>query len=123
MYITVNGVNYELSTKLGTGKKIEARFKKSISEIFGELGSALSDELLDMILIAAGKTGDKAFVAEIDENWDFSDLFGAGQELVANLMYSGTPEQVEAKIEKHAGSDEQKNALRKLLRLPNPAAE
>ncbi len=122
MFITVGDSEYELSTKLGIGKKIEEKFKLPIGRTFENLGNALTDELLTIISIAADKTTDAAFRAAIYDNWDYSELYGAVQELVAKLMYSGTPEQNEAKIAKAAMSEPQKNALRELLGIPIPTA-
>lgn len=122
MNITVGENTYELSTKLGTGKKIENHFKLPLVQIFGKLGEALSHELTDIIAIAAGKSGDKAFIAEIDDNWDYSDLYGAVQELVLRFQFSGTPEQIEKKLDKYPVGENEKNSLRELLGLPLPIA-
>lgn len=120
MYIKVGDNSYELSTKLGTGKKIEARFKVPLVQLFGKLDAALSNELTDIIAIAAGTADDRAFVAEIDENWDYSDLYGTVQELVLRFQFTGSPEDIERKLAKYPAADGQKNAIRSLLGLPLP---
>jgi hypothetical protein len=100
MVITVNGNEYELSTKLGTGKKIEEKFKVPLVQLFGKLGDALSNELTDIIAIAAGKTNDREFMQEIDDNWDYSDLYNTVQELVLRFQFSGSPADIERKLVK-----------------------
>ena len=122
MYITVGETEYELSTKLGIGKKIEEKFKLPIGKIFDNLSNALTEELVAIITIAADKVSDAAFRTVVYDNWDYSALYGAVQELVVKLMYSGTPEQNEAKIVKTAASEAQKNALREALGIPIPTA-
>ena len=120
MIITINGNNYELSTKLGTGKKIEDKFKVPLVQLFGKLGDALSNELTDIIAIAAGKANDKDFMREIDDNWDYSDLYNTVQELVLRFQFSGTPEEIERKLVKYPGNVELKNSIRELLGIPIP---
>ena len=120
MLITVNGTDYELSTKLGTGKKIEEKFKVPLVQLFGKLGDALSSELTDIIAIAAGKAGDSGFMREIDDNWDYSDLYNTVQELVLRFQFSGSPADIERKLVKYPGNVELKNAIRELLGVPIP---
>lgn len=120
MIITINGNDYELSTKLGTGKKIEEKFKVPLVQLFGKLGDALSNELTDIIAIAAGKANDKEFMREIDDNWDYSDLYNTVQELVLRFQFSGSPEEIERKLAKYPGNVELKNSIRELLGVPIP---
>lgn len=123
MYIKVGDNEYELSTKLGTGKKIEAKFKIPLVQLFGKLGDALSHELTDIIAIAANKANDKEFIAEIDENWDYFDLYNVVQELVVRFQFTGSPEDMERKLAKYPAGEEQKNAIRGLLGLPLPIVQ
>lgn len=123
MWIKVGEEQYELSTKLGVGRKIEDRFKIPIGQLFGKLTEAQSSELVDIVCIAAGKDDnrkpeDQTFKKAIYEEWDFSDLYGAVQELVVRLMFSGTPEQNETKLERFPVTEAQKNAIRRLLGMP-----
>lgn len=122
MFITIGENQYELSTKLGTGKRIEAKFGQPINKIFGNLDNALTTELVSIITIAANKVDNAPFVNEIYDNWDYTDIYASVQELIVRLMYGGTPEQNEAKIEKSAMPEQQKNAIRGLLGIPIPKA-
>lgn len=122
LFIHVGGSEHELSTKLGVGRQIEAKFKVPINQLFGKLDMAETPELVDIVCIAAGKASDKEFRDAIYDEWDYSDLYGTVQDIVARLMFSGTPEQIEAKIARTPGSEAQKNALRELLGLPSPTA-
>lgn len=122
MHIQVSDQQYELSTKLGTLRQIESRFKVPMMQLFGKLSEALTEELVEITAIAAGKANDKAFKDMIYAEWDFADLFGTVQELVARLLFSGTPEQNEAKLAKFPAPEQQKNAIRVLLGMPIPIA-
>lgn len=118
MFITVGDREYELSTKLGVASAIEKRFHKPLPQIFGLVGDAEIPELITIISLAAGKQNDQTFAQELLNNWDYIELQTAVQQLLAKLMFSGTPEQVESKIEKFPASEEGKNAIRELLGLP-----
>lgn len=118
MFITVGDREYELSTKLGVASAIEKRFHKPLPQIFGLVGDAEIPELITIISLAAGKQNDQTFAQELLDNWDYIELQTAVQQLLAKLMFSGTPEQVESKIEKFPASEEGKNAIRELLGLP-----
>lgn len=125
MFITVGEREYELSTKLGTAMAIEKRFKLPLTQIFEKIGVAEIPELISILAIAAGKVGDADFSAGLSENWDYMDLQTTVQEMLARLMFSGTPEQVEAKLAKFPIPEQQKNVIRGLLGLPKaeiPAA-
>ena len=118
MFITVENNLYKLSTTLGVTRAIEAKYKAPVMQIFPKLNEALTDELVDIVCIAAGKadakTGDsKDFRQAIFDAWDYTDLLSVVQELVARLMFGGTPEQNEVKLAKFPGNDEIKNADRK----------
>lgn len=121
MFIKIGNDDYELSTKMGVGKKIEDKFKQPIMQIFASLDQALTEELVTIISIAAGKLNDAVFTSLLYDEWDYTDLYSAVQELIARLMYGGTPEQQAAKIAKSPMADEQKNALRELLGLVAPS--
>ena len=120
MFIEIGEKTYELSTKLGTAVAIERKFKLPLSQIFQKIEIAEISELADIIAIAARKLEDKNFKEELYENWDYIDLQYTVQELLSKLMFSGTPEEIERKLDKFSVPEEQKNALRKLLGLPKP---
>lgn len=122
MYITLADQAIELKTTLGVAKKLEARFKLPLPQLFDKLGAADIGELIAILAVSADKTADKEFEPLLLDNWDYTDLYSAVQELVAHLMYSGTPEQVEAKLAKSPMPEDQKNALRELLGIPLPPA-
>lgn len=121
MFINIGGAEYELSSKLGVAMSIERKFKMPLGQVFEKLETAEIPELVSILAIAAAKTGDAAFTAGIEENWDYLDLQLAVQELLTKLMFSGTPEQIEAKIEKYPVPENQKNAMREWLGIPTPA--
>ena len=118
MFITVGTEEYELSTKLRVSKDIEKKFQMSFLEIFEKITRAEIHELLSILAIAAGKTGDASFYADIENEWDYMELLDTVQRLIAKLMYSGTPEQVEVKLDKHPGGEPEKNFIRGMLGLP-----
>ncbi len=118
MFIQVGEIEYELSTKLGIAQKIEKKFKMPLAQVFGRIGDAEIPELTGVLALAAGKADDLSFTSALLDNWDYIELQTAVQELLAKLMFSGTPEQVEAKIDKFPASAEGKNAIRELLGLP-----
>ena len=123
MFIKVNENEYELSTKLGVSLKLEQRFKLSLSQIFNKITVADINELIDMISLSAGKFGDKDFRNEILDAWDYTDLQYTVQELIAHLMFIGTDDEVEAKVEKYPLGETQKNLIRKLLGIPLKSLE
>lgn len=118
MFITVGDKEVELSTKLGVAAAIEKKFKMPLTQVFGRIGEAEIPELTGVLSIAAGKTSDPSFAGELLDNWDYIELQTSVQLLLAKLMFSGTHEQVESKLEKFPASDEGKNAIRELLGLP-----
>lgn len=122
MYITAGENSFELSTKLGTAAALELKFKLPIMQIFEKIDVAEIPELSDILAISAGKINDKDFRAALFENWDYLDLQLAVQELIARLMFSGTTEQIEAKLGKFPASVAQKNVIRGLLGIPIPSA-
>ena len=121
MFITIGDTEYELSTKLVVAMKIEQKFKIPLTAVFEKLEFAEIPELISMLSIAAGTTGDAAFAAGIHEIWDYTDLQRAVQELITRLMFSGDAATVEAKLEKFSSDETQKNAIRELLGMEIPA--
>jgi hypothetical protein len=120
MIITVGGIDYELKTNLGVAVKIEQKFKMPLINLFAKLESAEIPELVSILSIASSNpNGDVALKVGIEENWDYTDLQFAVQELISKLMFSGTPEQIEKKLEKFPPNESQKNAIREMLGLPN----
>ena len=122
MFITVGTNDYELATKLGTSIKLEQKFKLPLMEIFSNVERAEITELLSILAIASANANDKDFVKEfkddLTDKWDYTDLQNAVQELLTRLMFSGSDEQNEKKIDKFPVGEEQKNAFRELLGLP-----
>lgn len=120
MYINVDGEQVELKTTLGVSRRMEERFKLPLFQIFDKLGAAEIDELVDLTVIASGLQGPEAkeLARRILDSWDYSDLMLAVEGLLANLMFSGTPDEVEAKLERFPAAETQKNVMRGFLGLP-----
>lgn len=118
MFLTVGDTEYELSDKLGTAENIEIKFKKPLMEVLVYVESATIPELISIIAIAAGMIGDAKLPKDIKDNLDYIELQTAVQTLLARMMFSGTPEQVEKKLDKFPGGENAKNAIRGLLGLP-----
>ena len=118
MFITVSNNDYELKTKLITSIKLEQKFKLPLMEIFSNVERAEITELLSILAISADKVNDKDFKNDLTENWDYTDLQNAVQELLTRLMFSGSDEQNEKKIDKFPVGEQQKNAFREMLGLP-----
>lgn len=122
MFIEVGTNTYELKTKLGTSIKLEDKFKMPLMDIFSNVEKAEITELLSILAIASVNADDKDFVKKFKEdltdNWDYTDLQNAVQELLTRLMFSGSDEQNEKKIDKFPVGEEQKNAFREMLGLP-----
>ena len=123
MYITVGANEYELKTKLATSIKLEQKFKLPLIEIFANSEKAEILELISILAIAGDKVNDKDFKEELTEEWDYTDLQNAVQELLTRLMFSGSDEQNEKKIDKFPVGEEQKNAFREMLGLPTREAK
>ena len=121
MYLTINEENYEMSTKLIVAKKIESKFKLTIMQIFQKLDSAMIDELLDMVLITISKENDQALRTAIFETLDYLDLFAYVQEVIVRIMFSGTPEQNEKKLQKLQGDEVMKDSIREILGMNSPS--
>lgn len=118
MFITVGENEYELSTKLGVAVSLEKRFKLPLPDLFSHVSVAEIPELISILSIASGSLENKELSADIQDSWGYIDLQTSVQELLAKLMFSGTPEQIEAKIQKFPASEEQKNAIREMLGIP-----
>ena len=113
---------YPLSAKLIVAKRIETAFQTPLGSLFGRLNNAQLDELIKIVCISADRLNDKEFTTDIYEHCDFSDLLFAVQEIIAHVLFSGTPEAIEAKLAKYPAGDDEKNGLRALLGLPIPSA-
>lgn len=122
MFITIGENEYELSTKLGTSLKIEKKFKLPLTQVFDKISVAEIDELVDILSISAGKIHDGNFKEEILDNWDYTDLQCAVQELLSRLMFTGSDEDIETKIEKYPVGEAQKNLIRGVLGLPSKSS-
>ncbi len=124
MFIDVKGNEYELSTKLGVSVKIEKKFRLPLTQVFEKIASADIDELIEIIAISANKVNDKEFKSEILDDWDYTDLQSAVQELLARLMFSGNDDEINEKIEKYPVGENQKNMIRRMLGiLPTNSSE
>lgn len=118
MLIEINGQSFELSTKLRAIQKIENEFKAGVDSIFQMLGSARTSELVRIIQLAAQKDDEPAVKEGILEHWDYMDLVMAVSELLINMLFSGTPEQKEKKLDRFPADEESKNEIREMLGLP-----
>lgn len=140
MLINANGAEYELKTTLGVTKKIEEYFAAiakgsktrplSIMEIFSNVSSASVDELLVILGCGIADKAERAkFTADVLDGMDYMDLQMSVQQMLARLLFSGSPEQQEEKISKYPVDEQQKNAMRGFLDLPlkeielSPASE
>ncbi len=122
MFININGNDYELSTKLGISLKIEKKFRLPLTQVFEKILSAEIGELVDILAISADKINDGNFKENILENWDYTDLQNAVQELLARLMFSGDDDEVNTKIEKYPVGEKQKNLIRRMLGISPPTS-
>lgn len=116
MFIEVNNVDYELSTKLGTARQLELKFKLPLARLFAHIEEADISELISILTTAAGNN--KELEKEMLEHWDYMDIQLSVQELLLNLMFSGTDEEKEKKLAKYPAPDEIKNGIREMLGLP-----
>ena len=122
MFLELGDKTIELKTTLGVTRKIEKRFKATAAEVFEHIGAAEIDEHLAILKIAANEESDIDIESYIMENWDYFDIMMATQELVARLVFSGTTEQMDAKVQKYPVTEAQKNSIRGLLGIPIPTA-
>lgn len=120
--IQIGENTHPLSAKLIVAKRIETAFQTPLGTLFGRLNNAQLDELIKIVCISADRLNDKEFTTAIYENCDFSDLLFAVQEIIAHVLFSGTPEAIEAKLAKYPAGETEKNGLRALLGLPIPSA-
>lgn len=119
MNITVNGKSYELKTKLGVAVAIEKTFGISLMHIMQKFArDADIDELIKIISLAADVSERDQITKDILDCWDFSDLRLAVNELLLRISFSGTPEEIEQKIDKGGAGEQEKNAIREMLGLP-----
>lgn len=119
MNITVNGKSYELKTKLGVAVAIEKTFGISLMHIMQKFDrDADIDELIKIISLAADVSERDQITKDILDCWDFSDLRLAVNELLLRISFSGTPEEIEQKIDKRGVGEPEKNTIREMLGLP-----
>lgn len=119
MNITVNGKSYELKTKLGVAVAIEKAFGISLMHIMQKFDrDADIDELIKIISLAADVSERDQITKDILDCWDFSDLRLAVNELLLRISFSGTPEEIEQKIDKRGVGEPEKNTIREMLGLP-----
>ena len=119
MTINLGDKEYTLKTTLGVAVALEQKFKLTLSQIMDKIGTAEIMELIDILKTSAGKDAGEDFSAEALDNLDYTGLMLAVQDLLIELMFSGTPEQNEDKINRLFPGDEQtKNAMREMIGLP-----
>ena len=123
VFKTIGETEYEFSTKLGLAVSLERKFSMPLTRLFEHVAAATIPELIAILSFASGNPNNLALDNDIQENWGYIDLQNGVQEILARLMFSGTPEEVEAKIEKYPAPAEQKNAIREMLGLPTSPAE
>lgn len=123
MFIKAGATEYELSTKLGVSLKIEKNFRLPLTQVFDKISVAEIDELIKILAIAADKVQDNSFKEQILQNWDYTDLQYTVQELLSKLMFTGTPEEIEEKVNKFPVGETQKNAIRGMLGIPLVSSE
>lgn len=117
MFITIEETEYELKTTLGVAERLETKFKLPLMDMLGHVEVATIPELISMIAISANMTGDAKLPEQIKDNMDYVDLQTVVQELLARIMFSGTPEAIEKKLDKFPAGEESKNVIRGLLGL------
>lgn len=117
MTIQVGDTRYELSTKLGAVKRLEAKFEKPLPQVMAEISSASLDHLMDLVAVATAQDT-REFRDALIEHWDYSDLQGAAMRALSGMLFSGTAEEQQRKIDEFPADDESKNAIRGLLGLP-----
>ncbi len=118
MDMTINGTDYEISTKLRVVEAIEQKFRCPFSEMFGRVQTGEVKELID--ILSAGVPAEKRqdLKADIEEAWDYMELTMAVNDFCIKAMFSGTPEQIEKKLENFPADEQGKNAIRELLQIP-----
>ena len=118
MTINLGNKEYTLKTTLGVAVALEQKFKLTLTQIMDKIGTAEIRELIDILKTSAGKDAGEDFATEVLDNLDYTGLMLAVQELLIKLMFSGTPEENEAKIQKLPGDEQTKNAMREMIGLP-----
>lgn len=118
--IDVQGVQLQLDTSLRTIQRMETKFRQPMNAIFAKMEDALVVEMLTILTIGSGEQEGSEVLEHLRNTLDYSDMVLLLNEYVARLMFSGTPEQNEAKMERMGTPEDQKNALRKVLGMPIP---
>lgn len=121
MFIKLGEYEIELNTKLKTVRRIEGLFKLPLVQIFRKLEEATLEELVKILAVAADRASGEAFrdfQNLVEAEWDYADLQLAVQELVSRLHFTGTPDQINAKLDRFPMPEASKNAVRELLGLP-----
>ena len=125
MFIRIGEGEFDLKTNLGTVKRIEERFKMPITGVFSHLGEAHVSEIISLLSFGLGgmeRAKEIGFVAAVEDELDYAGLWEIIQPYIASMIFSGTPERQEEKIEKSDFGEDQKNVFRGLLGLPNKMA-
>lgn len=117
MIIEISDKTYELKTNLGAVKRVESQTKRSLGEVLANIGEATVDEQIRVLKIVENDK-DSDLADAIAEEWDYMDLQNAVQEALMRMLFSGTPEQQEAKIDKYPVGESEKNMMRMVLGLP-----
>lgn len=123
VYKTIGETEYDFTTKLGLAVSLERKFGMSLARLFEHVAAATIPELISILSLSSGNPNNQALDKDIQENWGYIDLQNGVQEILTRLMFSGTPEEIEVKIEKYPAPEEQKNAIREMLGLPTSPKE
>jgi len=126
MFVQIGDKEFELSTNLGTVKAIESKLKMPLMSAFEKIGDATVEEMITLLSFGLGgrkQAEEEGLVAAIEADMDYATIWAVLQEYIVSMMYSGTPEQKEAKIAKSNFDEQQKNAFRRMLGLPTKDSE
>jgi len=126
MYLQIGEKEFELSTNLGTVKAIEGKLRMPLMNAFEKIGEATVDEMIELLSFGLGgkkKAEDAGLIEAIENDMDYATIWEVLQEYIVSMMYSGTPEQKEAKIAKSNFDEPQKNAFRRMLGLQTKDSE
>jgi hypothetical protein len=123
VYKTIGETEYDFTTKLGLAVSLERKFGMSLARLFEHVAAATIPELISILMLASGNPNNQALDRDIQDYWGYIDLQNGVQEILTRLMFSGTPEEIEVKIEKYPAPEEQKNAIREMLGIPTATPE
>ena len=121
MFVQIGEKEFELSTNLGVVKQVEGRFKKPLASLLSQLDDATVDEMITILSYGLGgkqEATEAGFIEAIDNEVDYMTIWEVLQEFIVSMMFSGTPEQKEAKIARSDFGEPQKNVFRRMLGLP-----